>query len=118
MVERPWHDPRRGSTAVSPHAGQPRFHRTRVNRGFTARGSTAVSGELAVREDLLERLRGLGIDVDELETDVHRDGVDLRRPRDLADRDDGAIPHVERHAEHIAEIDLAADRLEADPAAR
>src|SRR5215510_10612977 len=79
--------------------------------------ASEVSGRGALAE-LLEQAQGLGIDLEEDEPDVGGQRVDLGRPRHLTDRHDRVLPEVEGHADGVAELELAAHRLEADAAGR
>src|SRR5215470_10706735 len=72
----------------------------------------------SLQAELFHEPQGHRIDLDELDADLGRDRIHLRRPDDAPDGDDRLVGEVEGDAEDVAERDLAADRLEADPALR
>src|SRR5262245_57566465 len=96
--------------------------------GMPAAGCTAAgrvsSARAAVRcrrlaaLELVHEAEGSRVDLDELDPDVGGDGVHLRGPDDPADGHHRVFTEVERDAQDVSERDLAADRLETDPALR
>src|SRR5262249_21757657 len=114
--------PRRWGVVIAPLWGksdtgaEPRREAGAGQPACAAATRGARSGELDLVREILEQLLRGRIDLDELDPDVRGDRVDLGRPDHAADRDHGVVADVERHAQHFAEVDLAADRLEADAA--
>ena len=86
-------------------------------RCWQAPGALATPQTDAVAE-LLEEPQRLGIDLEEREPDVGGERIDLCRPRDQPHRHDRVLAEVEGHPDGVAEVELAAHRLEADPAGR
>ena len=97
-----------GSTAVSVELG-----RELTPPHVVVRRASEQLGSSRARRSAAARRGSISMNSIPTSVEIASISVDqITRP----DRDDGVLAEVERHAQHVAEVDLAADRLEADAA--